>query len=445
MGVSINKNAIIIRLLCAFLAAAVLVAAALMSGCSVDSKKWVLSTVRDHYYFYDEMDKEGLENLTIEEIVSRLDKYSAYYTAEEYDAVLKDYGGEKAGIGFSYMYLKEGNSVYPEGGCLIALVVGNSPAEAAGMKAGIVLKSGTYNGNTVSFKEDGALDGFISPIAANVRFTLTDTDGNEYEVSKQEYISSYMFMATSSTAYTPTFSGTGKVSGLKEVPGRAISYLPENTAYVSMSQFFGTAADEFGHLMTKFNAEGCTSLILDLRSNGGGYVDVMCDMAGYFTSSLSSATYVAMTAEYKSGYNEIYNCKSHSGGGLVSKDTTVYLLANSETASASEALIGVLVDYGFLKTENIFLSEFSEEFTTWADGSIPSGRSYGKGIMQSPFRNWMTGEVLKLTTARILWPNGKCIHGVGVTPQDGCRTVQADWIVTPEDTELQRVVEMIKG
>ena len=112
-------------------------------------------------------------------------------------------------------------------------------------------------------------------------------------------------------------------------------------------------------------------------------------------------------------------------------DTTVYVLANSSTASASEALIGVLVDYGFVEPENILLSDFSEEFTAWSDGEYGTKRSYGKGIMQSPFVNFWTREVLKLTTAEIFWPNGKSIHGVGVTTDDGCRTVEADWDCYP--------------
>ena len=436
------------------IAAAVIALTVIFSGCflfgTTDTKKWVLNTIKTNYYYYDEMDKDGLEDLTIEEIVSRLDIYSEYYTPEELQALIKDNSGEKAGIGFSYTFLKAGDSsLYPDGGCLLALVVGNSPAEASGLRTGYLLTGGSYNGRTASFDTEDALGNFVDPIPANVPFTLTAYTGKEvkdFTVSKKEYNASYMFMATNSSAWTPAFTGDGKVEGLTEVADRKIEYLPEGTAYISMSQFFGTAADEFGYLIRQFNADHCTSLILDLRDNGGGYVDVMQDMAGYFTSSLGDETYVAMTARYRSGKVETYNCKSYeTGSWLVPKDTTVYVLANSGTASASEALIGVLVSYGFLKYENIFLSDFSSEFLTWADGVYGTKRSYGKGIMQTTFTNYFTGEALKLTTAQIYWPNGNCIHGVGVTENDGCRTVQADWLVTSDDSELQRIVEIIKG
>ena len=446
-------NKTVFKVIATIAAAAVLLVTALFSGCgvfgSLNTKKWILSVIKSNYYYYDEIDKEVLEDLSIDEIVDRLDIYSEYYTPEELQALLKDNSGEKAGIGFSYVFVDAGAStVYPDGGCLLVTVVGNSPAEKAGMKAGQVLTGGTYNGQTVSFGNADALGEFVDPIAAGVEFTLTVNTGDgvkDFTVSKQEYNSSYMFMATNASAWKPAFNGNGEVNGLTEVKDRKIEYLPDYTAYVSMSEFFGTAADEFGYLMKQFNANGCTSLILDLRNNGGGYVDVMQDMAGYFTSSLGSETHLAMTAHYRNGKEEVYNCTAHSGDSLVSKDTTVYVLANSGTASASEALIGVLVSYNFLKYENIFLSDYNEQFLAWAGDNYGTAKSYGKGIMQTTFVNYFKGEALKLTTAQIYWPNGNCIHGVGLTANDGCKVVQADWLVTPDDTELQRIVGIIKG
>ena len=413
-----NKN--IFKAVVAVIAAVIAFAAVAFSGCGLfdaaNSKKWVLNTIKANYYYYDEMDKEGLEDLTIDEIVSRLDIYSEFYTPEELEALIRDNSGEKAGIGFSYSFLKAGDcALYPDGGCLLVTVVGNSPAEEAGLRAGYLLTGGSYNGRTVSFDTEDALGDFVDPISVNVKFTLTAYTGEEvkeFSVSKQEYNASYMFMATNTSAWTPAISRDGKVTGLTEAQDRNLEYLPDGTAYVSMSQFFGTAADEFGYLMKKFNAEHCSSLILDLRNNGGGYVEVMQKMAWYFTNS----TDVAMTARYKSGKEEISECKAPDRNStvpnkgkdsIVPADTTVYVLANSGTASASEALIGMLVSYGFLKYENIFLSDFSAEFLTWADGVYGTKRSYGKGIMQTTFPNYFTGEALKLTTAQIYWPNGK--------------------------------------
>ena len=65
--------------------------------------------------------------------------------------------------------------------------------------------------------------------------------------------------------------------------------------------------------------------------------------------------------------------------------------------------------------------------------------------MQTTFRNLLTGEALKLTTARILWPNGKCIHDVALSAKDGCTPVPAAWSVTADDKELCDAVDIIKA
>ena len=53
-----------------------------------------------------------------------------------------------------------------------------------------------------------------------------------------------------------------------------------------------------------------------------------------------------------------------------------------------------------------------------------SARTYGKGIMQQFFEDGSTGDVAKLTSAKLYWPNGTCIHGVGVTTADGAAATQ---------------------
>ena len=66
--------------------------------------------------------------------------------------------------------------------------------------------------------------------------------------------------------------------------------------------------------------------------------------------------------------------------------------------------------------------------------------------MQSTFVNDKTGEALKLTVAKIFWPDGTtCIHDKGITVEDGCTPVKADWQHTKYDEELQKVSEIIKS
>lgn len=400
----------------------------------LSSLEWVLSTIKNNYYFYEDFDGGEAKNLSLKAIASQLDIYSEYYTAEEYAMQTLDNSGEKSGIGIRYGFV-EGKGVY------ITSVVGNSPANASGLVAGDIIVSGTAGGETTKFLSSSDFISFINERAEGETFVLGGEDCS-YTLSKEIYNASYTYMATAETAWEFVSSGDNTGFALVENRDKAINFLPDGFAYINISQFYGTAGSEFGALVKKFNAEHCTSLIIDLRNNGGGYVSVMQDIGGYFTSSVTDNTCVAMTAEYRNGKREVFDCVKHKNNGI-SRDVSVYVMTNSGTASASEALIGVLVSYDFLKYENIFISDYSKYYLDWAGAGAKTKQTYGKGIMQSSFVNPLTGEALKLTTAQIYWPNGKCIHGVALSQKDGCTLVPADWTVTKDDGEMKEAIKII--
>lgn len=413
----------------------------LFTGCSMteirrgQSYRWALNVIENFYIW--EFDPAEASEETAAALAALLDDYSAYYTAEEYAALIRENSGERSGIGVSYSFV--GGR-----GVLIVQVIGNSPAFAAGIRKGDLFTGGrTENGENVVFTDSASFSSFIEARATGERFALLRAEGEEVLLAKAVYQSAYTSMATNDSSWAFCSSGDGSGLSLIENNDDKLTFLPEHAAYVSLSQFYGTATQEFGALMGKFIEEGCTSLILDLRNNGGGYVSVMQGIAGFFTSGRVDSA-VAMTAQPKAGEKEVYYCETQDEN-RVPEGTEVYVLANAGTASASEALIGVLVSYDMLKYENIFLSDYSQEYLDWAGEGAKTGRSYGKGIMQSTFLNSFTGEALKLTTAEIFWPNGKSIHGVGLTEKDKCTLVAADWVVTPGDEELQRVVETIRS
>ena len=155
-----------------------------------------------------------------------------------------------------------------------------------------------------------------------------------------------------------------------------------------------------------------------------------------------------MQARYKDGTRENYAIGSTAAADIVDADTEVYVLANSDTASASEALIGCLVSYGVLDYEDIYISEYSESYLDamgYTAEQLKSGKTYGKGIMQSTFYNRQTGEALKLTTAQIYWPDGTTIHDRGLSAADGCKTVEAPLPISGDGQELRSAVQMIYG
>ena len=404
---------------------------------SLASYEWFMKTVKKYYYY--EVDESAYGEYGLKTIADKyLDRYSDYYTKEEYEAVMKSNEGSKSGFGFSYGFV-------PEKGVYISSVIGNSPAYMQGLRAGEWLKSGGKGGSVSAFENSSDFVNLMTSAKEGEKVTLVAVSGKEYTMAKAEYTASYAYLSTKSTMWTFGDSADGGLALRESVSEMA--YLPEGCAYLNLSQFFGSAEKQVYLLLEKFNASNCTSLILDLRSNGGGYVSTMQGIAGCFADGQRKT---AMVSRDKYGKEVYYNCvKVTEPNYRVSKDKEVYVLANSNTASASEALIGAMVCYGALDYKNIFLSDYSKEYTDWiggAGGEVKTAQTYGKGIMQSPYTNNRTGEVLKLTTAQIYWPDTTtCIHDRGLRVEDGCVPLKTQWEFTLPDEELQQACQIISS
>ena len=94
------------------------------------------------------------------------------------------------------------------------------------------------------------------------------------------------------------------------------------------------------------------------------------------------------------------------------------MLADEDSASASECLIGCMLDYGAIGYADICLTEYGGR-----------AKTFGKGIMQTTYLvNVFQRDAIKLTTAKILWPLTKnCIHGRGVLAADGTKTTARNY------------------
>lgn len=413
-----------------------------VSRCTTDralaSYRWALKTIQENYYFC-EPDQKFTETSIKAIADTYLDRYSEYYTKEEYEQVVKSNEGSKSGIGISYSFVS-GKGIF------ISRVVGNSPAYKSGLRAGDYITGGKKDGGEeISFTNQNAFATLISSAADGENINLKCDDGTVCTVAKAEYTASYTSLSFYNTGWTFSDTADGGLAPV-EYTSLRIPSLPKGCAYLKLDQFYGSATNEFYTLIEKFNAENCTSLILDLRSNGGGYVSIMQDLAGAFADGKVK---LAMLSKDKKGKTEKFNCKKvTSANRRVSKDIKVFVLANAGTASASEALIGAMVCYGALSYENIFLSKYSDEYLGWlypTGEGVKNAQTYGKGIMQTPFTNYSTGEVLKLTTAKIFWPDEKTsIHDRGVTLEDGCTAVETPFEWTKGDQELESAIGIIK-
>lgn len=397
-----TKKIITVVLSCVIFLATFLVGFLIGRG-TIDEDVATFNYIITHYkkYYYEETDDIiGV----IEDAL--LDKYSEYYTKEEYEIVKSTAKGEREGVGFSYD--KTTNT--------ITQVLGNSPAKRAGVKEGGVIVGVGLTADTIKTPStELSLSDILSEIPANVDFVFRVDYGEEakdYTVQKRKYLQTFVSYYDESGEYG--FTGENDISFTKI--GENTDYPLgdiKKTAVIKYTGFSGLgsglkgSAGQFKKALEKFKDSGKTNLILDIRNNGGGYMSILSSVAAHLINAEKDSKKLVSYATYKDGKKDDFLSEAvdYSDYGF----EKIIILANENSASASEALIGAVLDYDKDNIVNVIL-----------DASVLTGevvyKTYGKGIMQSTYDNILTGEAIKLTTAKIYWPkSNKSIHGVGVT------------------------------
>lgn len=357
-----------------------------------------------------------------------LDPYSELFTPEEYADYAASGAGQNVGAGIALIdQIVPPNTVIPR----LFLVVENSPACAAGLRKGMYIFSvASEEGGTFSGTSEEIID-FLSAQKGTFTFRCgyeqDGSDAREYALARRSYQAAYVHYRDSETSFR--FRGDGARLSLTETE-EPLAGLDAKTAYLRLDEFSGNAAGEFALCLAKMKERGRTELILDLRTNGGGYLDILGDIASHLMKNAEERNPVVCTATYRNGKKTRYLCSGNDYFSYFTESSHVYLLADENTASASECLIGVLVDYGTTAYSEIFLRE----------NSAGEARTYGKGIMQSHYMS-ASGAMMKLTVATVNWPvSDRCIHGVGVTPADGAVGIPADLVWGKSDPMLEEVI-----
>lgn len=382
----------------------------------VAALEFIVKTYKRHYLEYDD-DFVSVMSKSI------LDEYSEYYTKEEYAELKKISSGVRGGIGIYYGDRSDGSVV-------IAEVLGNSPAERAGIKAGYIVKGfrKSVDENFTEINGRQELSDALAPLALGEKFVLkleyTDADGvheKECTLARKEYRQTYVYYSDASGSWRFSNGNEEDMDDLKfERYDEPIADFGDDTAYLRYTLFYGTAngilgsAGQIEEALKKFTVSGRSKLILDLRGNGGGYVDICQSVAKFFVPAPENSFSLIATAEYKKdpktdkSKTEIFKSSAIEFGTY--NYTKIIVLADENTASASEMLIGAMLSYDTQDKINVVLAPSKDD-----DGQTVY-KSYGKGIMQTTYVNTFGGGALKLTTARLVWPDGKtCIHGVGIT------------------------------
>ncbi|TRZ78280.1 S41 family peptidase [bacterium] len=175
--------------------------------------------------------------------------------------------------------------------------------------------------------------------------------------------------------------------GTIDVPSMRWEMVEDNIALIHFYQFSADADREFKKAISEAMQQGMTGLILDMRNNPGGYLEVATEISSQFIDKGE----VVLIEEYADGERKEHK----SSGGNILKDYPSVILVNEGSASASEIVAGALRDHN-----NILLI---------------GQKTYGKGSVQE-LENLKGGSSLKVTVAKWLTPSGVCINKEGLEP-----------------------------
>lgn len=401
-------------------------------------------------WFKDQIDKTYYQDISDEDFWAAaiqgvesdlLDIYSQYYTAEEFDRVIKESQGSMDGVGLAFF----------SGTNKVARVSIGSPAFYASKDAEFPIEAGLYLTGVGKSREELVSTFTYEDMADQLsKYSSGDTLCLRFT---QEAVQSEAEVASATNAYvTLTFSPYQESYVLYAADNRAWAYLNDqggwqdvseyvsldekvsgDTAVLRFIEFNGNAADEFVLALRQFQKDGKQDLLLDLRNDGGGDLRVLSAVAQYLMKDAPAENPVVLFARYKNKVQVNYTAKQNLYAQYLD-GKKVYVAANRNTASASEALMGAMIDYGTVDYVDIFLTD------TEGKGFA---RTYGKGIMQTSYANSRTGEAVKLTAAQIFWPKGNSIHDIGITTEEGAQAVRAASYGEYDDAELTEILSRI--
>jgi carboxyl-terminal processing protease len=197
------------------------------------------------------------------------------------------------------------------------------------------------------------------------------------------------------------------------IPSTEYKMLENDIAYVRLNAFSNTTGDELRSALQDLLAQNPKSLILDLRNNGGGYLDEAIQVGSEFL-----ADGVVAYEEFGDGTRNTFTA---SGDGIATKIPMV-VLVNEWSASASEVVAGALQDRGRAQLVGV--------------------TTFGKGTAQ----NWIALSdnegAVRVTMARWLTPNMRNVTGTGLTPDVEVSIPDAD-AQAGVDTQLNKAIEIL--
>jgi carboxyl-terminal processing protease len=300
--------------------------------------------------YVDDVNTDSIVNITVDNILGQLDPHSVYMPPSEQAQVAENMKGDFVGIGVNFYMYKDSLAIIRP--------VEDGPSARAGIKAGDRI---LYAGKTKLFGRKLPSDSLFS--------SLKGEQGSVVEL----------------TIYRKSEGKKIKVKIKRDViPLKSVDVavlLNGSTGYIKINRFAETTFEEFKAGLTKLKKEGAKTLVIDLRDNGGGYMDEAIDIADEL---LKDKQLIVFTKNKKGSIKKTYATKK---GGF--ENGNVFVLINENSASASEILAGAIQDND--------------------RGTIVGRRSFGKGLVQREM-DFADGSAVRLTVARYYTPTGRSIQ-----------------------------------
>jgi carboxyl-terminal processing protease len=300
--------------------------------------------------YVDEVNTDSIVDLAVTNILEKLDPHSVYVPPSEQSQIAESMKGDFVGIGVNFYMLND----------TVAIVkpVKGGPSEKAGIKSGDRI---LYANKEKLFGRKLTSDNLFSKLKGEKGSEVTLTIYRKSENKKFQFKLKRDVVSIESVAaavmINPTFG------------------------YIKINRFAEKTADEFKKGLLQLKKQGATSLIIDVRDNGGGYMEKAVEITDEL---LKDKQLIVFTKNKKGKVDKTY--ATADGNFETGK---VFILINENSASASEILAGAIQDND--------------------RGTIIGRRSFGKGLVQREM-NFEDGSAVRLTIARYYTPTGRSIQ-----------------------------------
>lgn len=347
-----------------------------------DKKLEAIEDVIDEYYYQDaDIDVDTMTEGMYKGMVNALgDPYSVYYTEEEWNDLMQETAGIYYGIG-AYLMIDPSTRLGKISG-----VIENTPAEEAGLRADDLLYL-VDGESTMGLELSEIVSRIKGEEGTKVHLTIYregEADYLEIDVERRQI----------------------------EAPTVKYEILENDIGYIQITEFDDVTTDQFTEALAVIKGSGAKGLVLDLRGNPGGSLNVVVDIARQILPKG-----LIVYTEDKYGERDEYTCDGEN-----ELDMPLVVLVNGNSASASEILAGAIKDYD--------------------KGTLVGTTTFGKGIVQRvlPLTD---GTALKLTISAYYTPKGNNIHGVGIEPDVVCEFDGDAYYDKDVDNQLEKALEVL--